>query len=64
MIDYKHFETGLETRTENVIVRLTRSEKNTLCIEAQKLGISISAFTRLLLYSWISGEITAKHKGE
>jgi len=54
-MDYRSLETGRETRTENLIVRLTLKEKAVFNHEAQKLGISISAFTRLLLRNWISG---------
>lgn len=52
MVDYKTYETGQETRTEQMIVRLTPTEKLTFFKEAQKLGISISAFVRLLLNTW------------
>lgn len=48
----EHLETGAETRTENVIVRLTPKEKNQLHEEAKKAGISASAFFRLLLRNW------------
>jgi len=54
-MDNRIYETDLNTRTETLIVRLTREEKNTLFREAQKAGISISAFIRLLLVNWSDG---------
>jgi len=48
-------ETDQNTRTENLIVRLTPEEKTTITREAQKAGISISAFIRLLLRNWSNG---------
>ncbi len=50
-----NLETNQETRTENVLVRLTQEEKDTLVKEAQKVGISISAFVRLLLRNYSNG---------
>lgn len=50
-----NLETDQSTRTENVMVRLTNEEKTALVTEAQKLGISISAFVRLLLKNWADG---------
>lgn len=50
-----YLETGQETRTENVIVRLTHAEKQSLVNEAKKVGISISAFVRLLLRNYADG---------
>ena len=58
MINYKELETDQQTRTENVRIRMTPVEKKRLFTEAQKLGISISAFVRLLLNSWHDGETT------
>lgn len=54
-MDNRIYETDQNIRTENLIVRLTREEKNTLFREAQKAGISISAFIRLLLHNWSDG---------
>jgi len=51
----KSLETNLETRTENLIVRLTPEEKLSIGREAQKAGISISAFIRLLFRNWANG---------
>jgi len=51
----KDLETTQEQRTENVLVRLTQEEKETLVKEAQKAGMSISAFIRLLLRNWSDG---------
>jgi predicted HicB family RNase H-like nuclease len=48
------FESDLNQRTENVMVRMTPEEKQTLVIESQKAGISISAFIRLLLNNWMN----------
>ena len=55
MQDFSSLDTGLSTRTENVMIRLTAGEKLTLVDEAQKLGISLSAFIRLLLRNWADG---------
>ena len=55
--EFIELETDQQTRTENVIVRLTPDEKTSLIQEAQKLGISISAFVRLLLTNWHQGEV-------
>lgn len=57
-------ETGQEVRTENVIVRLTPNEKQALVNEAQKIGISISAFFRLLLRNWADGITFTKKSNE
>ncbi len=57
----KDLETGLDTRTENVFIRLTPDEKHSLVQEAQKSGISISAFVRLLLRNW-TDKITFEKK--
>lgn len=59
-MDYKTYETGQEIRTEQMIVRMTPSEKRIIFREAQKLGISISAFVRLLLNSWNGIELNRK----
>ena len=45
-------ETGLGSRTEDVVIRMTPQEKQAFVIEAQGLGISLSAFVRLLLQNW------------
>lgn len=55
-------ETDLTTRTEFLMVRMTKEEKDTLAGEAQKLGISISAFIRLLLRNWSNGITFQKKK--
>lgn len=52
---YIELETDTDTRTKNVIIRITPTEKDTLAAEAQRLGISISAFIRLLLRGWVDG---------
>ena len=66
MTDYRYSETGLRTRTEQVIIRATLEEKRVFFVEAQRLGISISAFIRLLLHNWMTGETTISrtNKGE
>jgi len=56
-MNIKELETGLETKTEQVIFRLTSEEKQGLFKEAQKLGISTSAFIRLLYRSWLNGNV-------
>uniref|UniRef100_A0A6M3IXR3 Uncharacterized protein n=1 Tax=viral metagenome TaxID=1070528 RepID=A0A6M3IXR3_9ZZZZ len=53
-MDYKYLETAIGVKTENLMVRLTLSEKRQLFSEAQKLGISGSAFVRLLLVNWMN----------
>jgi len=50
-----NWETPRELRTVNIIVRLTPEEKQSLFREAQKAGISISAFVRLLMRNWADG---------
>jgi len=54
-MSYRIYETGQGIRTQTLMVRLTPSEKEILATEAQKLGISISAFIRLLLSNWTNG---------
>ena len=54
IMNHKELETGLESRTENIMVRMTPEEKQDMIAEAQKLGISLSAFFRLLLRNWAS----------
>jgi len=58
-MDNRVYET--DARTENLMVRLTPEEKSTMFKEAQKLGISISAFVRLLLLNWANS--VTFHKG-
>jgi len=53
-MNYNKLETELNQRTENVMVRMTPEEKQDMIAEAQKLGISLSAFFRLLLRNWAS----------
>ena len=53
-MDYKYLETAIGVKTENLMVRLTPNEKRQLFSGAQKLGISASAFVRLLLVNWIN----------
>lgn len=53
-VNYKEFETRQGTKTEFQLLRLTPAEKQLLSQEAQKLGISISAFVRLLFRNWAS----------
>jgi len=60
MQDNRYLETGLDIRTENLMVRLTPAEKQRIASEAQKLGISISAFVRLLLSNWVNGVVFQK----
>jgi hypothetical protein len=52
-LDYKDYEVGQETRTEDVRVRLTQAEKDLMQREAQKLGISMSALLRVMLNKWV-----------
>ena len=56
------YETSQQTRTENAFIRLTPDEKQELFREAQKAGISISAFVRLLLHNWTKSIIFAPTK--
>jgi hypothetical protein len=62
MNDIIKYETDLQTRTTNVIVRLTPDEKVLLLTEAKKLGISISAFIRLLMNTWVNNLSLTKKK--
>lgn len=55
-------ETGQEIRTQRLVVRMTKEEKAFLFTEAQKAGISISAFIRLLLHNWTNGVTFGKGK--
>lgn len=52
-MNYLNYETSLEQKTEILIVRITPEEKLMYFREAQKLGISISALTRFLLYKQV-----------
>jgi len=63
-MDNRYLETNQLNRTENVIVRLTPQEKTILFREAQKTGISVSAFIRLLLRNWSDGISFTKKNGE
>ena len=63
-MDNRYLETNQLNRTENVIVRLTPQEKTILFREAQKAGISVSAFIRLLLRNWSDGISFTKKNGE
>jgi len=56
------FETGQQTRTENLMIRVTPQEKVAFRIEAQKAGVSISAFIRLMMHNYSNG-ITFSKKG-
>jgi len=49
-------ETPQGTRTENLIIRVTKQEKEAFAVEAQRVGISISAFIRLLLREFKKAE--------
>jgi hypothetical protein len=55
-------ETSQEIRTQRLVVRMTKEEKDLLFQESQKAGISISAFIRLLLLNWTNGVIFSKGK--
>lgn len=55
MNDINKLETDLATRTDQVIIRVTPEEKLAFVTEAQNMGISISAFIRLLLRNWSDG---------
>lgn len=46
------YETSLQTRTENLVIRVTPEEKRQLFISAQKAGIGISAFIRMLFHNY------------
>ena len=59
-MNYRIYETGQETRTEQMIVRMTPTEKQAIFREAQKLGISVSAFVRLLFNSWDGVKLNRK----
>jgi hypothetical protein len=58
-----NYETGQEVRTENTIIRQTPDEKRYLFSESQKLGISISAFLRMLVSAWRDGNVNINGKG-
>jgi len=60
----RDLETDHNTKTEYLVIRVTPQEKITFAQEAQKAGISISAFIRLLLRNWADGiTFTKKHNG-
>ena len=48
MKDYKEYEPV--GKTEQIILRVTPEEKREMFIEAQRLGISVSALLRLLYH--------------
>ncbi len=60
-MDIKELETAQGIRTENLMVRMTPEEKMLMVSEAQKLGISLSAFVRLILRNW-AGTIKIEKK--
>lgn len=64
MLNKQELEIPQNIRTENIIVRLTPLEKATIISEAQKAGISISAFIRLLLRNWADGITFQKKNNE
>ncbi len=57
--EFLQYETTSEQKTENLDIRVTPAEKEMFAKEAQRLGISISAFVRLLLKNW-SDQVTFK----
>jgi len=44
-----------ETRTEVILIRVTPTEKTTIIEAAQKVGLNISDFIRLLVRQWTNG---------
>ncbi len=51
-----------EFRTENLMVKMTPTEKATLSDAAKKVGLSISDFVRLLIRQWADGITFEKKK--
>ncbi len=47
--DAIRYESPRETRTENLMVRLTPEEKSLIFEQSKKYGVSVSALVRLML---------------
>lgn len=44
-----------ETRSENLFIKLTPTEKIVLTTSANKVGLNLSDFVRLLIRQWADG---------